>query len=448
MSYNLWLTYTLQFLVQILLFIKRPNALFLFTLASLLLVPAAWADVKSTTGQIEFDAQTDGLSEMTLNDTGLGLGVSPSTNLHVNGNAIITEQLFIGGSSGSANLNIHGTIGYSLVSVSDNASLSDDSVIMVDSSGDNIIITLPYAGNLTGRTYTIKKTDNANIVQMSSSNLIDNSDYFNLSSGNTGSVSVISDGSKWLVMSQYDASQAWTPSEITTSLWLDANDTSTIHTGPSSNVYQWDDLSGNDYHVVSSGNNPVLNNEQIVFSGSANYLATSVNLPFGSGNAYSLFAVNAFSVDQDGSGTPLGTVAGYGNFSGSTGLIFSRTNAYHSWYEGVNSGQVTASMDGNLELANFEVAPTAAGPNAALIVNGDTPGGTFTVTDTGAEGLFYLGGVNGSSYRDFEGDISEVIVLPYVPSEFIRQKLEGYLAHKWGFTSKLPTGHPYKNLAP
>jgi ribosomal protein S17E len=59
-----------------------------------------------------------------------------------------------------------------------------------------------------------------------------------------------------------------------------------------------------------------------------------------------------------------------------------------------------------------------------------------------------LGGINGSSYRDFEGDISEVIILPYVPSESVRQRIEGYLAHKWGFTSKLPMDHPYKNLAP
>jgi len=25
-----------------------------------------------------------------------------------------------------------------------------------------------------------------------------------------------------------------------------------------------------------------------------------------------------------------------------------------------------------------------------------------------------------------------------------RQKLEGYLARKWGLTDKLPNGHPYK----
>ena len=28
------------------------------------------------------------------------------------------------------------------------------------------------------------------------------------------------------------------------------------------------------------------------------------------------------------------------------------------------------------------------------------------------------------------------------------EKAEGYLAHKWGRTSALPSDHPYKNLAP
>jgi hypothetical protein len=29
-----------------------------------------------------------------------------------------------------------------------------------------------------------------------------------------------------------------------------------------------------------------------------------------------------------------------------------------------------------------------------------------------------------------------------------RQKLEGYLAHKWGLAANLPADHPYKSAAP
>ena len=32
-------------------------------------------------------------------------------------------------------------------------------------------------------------------------------------------------------------------------------------------------------------------------------------------------------------------------------------------------------------------------------------------------------------------------------SETEIQKIEGYLAHKWGLTSSLPISHPYKRLA-
>ena len=45
-------------------------------------------------------------------------------------------------------------------------------------------------------------------------------------------------------------------------------------------------------------------------------------------------------------------------------------------------------------------------------------------------------------------DIAEIILLSSPPSVSDRQKIEGYLAHKWGFTAKLPAEHPYKEVSP
>lgn len=45
---------------------------------------------------------------------------------------------------------------------------------------------------------------------------------------------------------------AWTPAEITTELWLDAADSSTITQDGSGNVSQWDDKSGNARHAVQA----------------------------------------------------------------------------------------------------------------------------------------------------------------------------------------------------
>jgi Ca2+-binding RTX toxin-like protein len=46
------------------------------------------------------------------------------------------------------------------------------------------------------------------------------------------------------------------------------------------------------------------------------------------------------------------------------------------------------------------------------------------------------------------GFISEMVVTNGVLSTTDRQRLEGYLAHKWGLEANLPAGHPFKSLPP
>lgn len=59
-------------------------------LSFLLLGATCFCDVLSNQGKIDFSTRADGQPEMTLNSTGLGVGVSPSSNLHVKG-----MQLFL-----------------------------------------------------------------------------------------------------------------------------------------------------------------------------------------------------------------------------------------------------------------------------------------------------------------------------------------------------------------
>lgn len=49
---------------------------------------------------------------------------------------------------------------------------------------------------------------------------------------------------------------------------------------------------------------------------------------------------------------------------------------------------------------------------------------------------------------NLDGLIAERIVLNGVPRDGQRQMVEGYLAHKYGLTASLPSGHPYKLTAP
>jgi len=82
-------------------------------------------------------------------------------------------------------------------------------------------------------------------------------------------------------------------------------------------------------------------------------------------------------------------------------------------------------------------------------VNGGTAGvvsytrsGTFTVN------RFCIGGVLRSTFAaGFTGNIKEIIITS-VNTDTDREKIEGYLAHKWGLTSDLPSIHPYKTTAP
>jgi hypothetical protein len=54
-----------------------------------------------------------------------------------------------------------------------------------------------------------------------------------------------------------------------------------------------------------------------------------------------------------------------------------------------------------------------------------------------------IGSVAGTS-EFFKGDIAEIIIYNTELDDAERQKVEGYLAHKYGLTANLPADHPYK----
>jgi len=167
-----------------------------------LVANAAFADVKSTEGIIRFSTQLNQPPEMILNDRGLGIGATPSANLQVIGNAIISQQLFIGGDHGSSNLNINGTMMMSSTSANTDGVLGDHSVVFAGSSSDNITLTLPYAGNVKGRVYYIKKTLHDNYIEIYASEGVELGQNIILTTANSSypSVQLVSDESQWLLL--------------------------------------------------------------------------------------------------------------------------------------------------------------------------------------------------------------------------------------------------------
>jgi hypothetical protein len=79
-------------------------------------------------------------------------------------------------------------------------------------------------------------------------------------------------------------------------------------------------------------------------------------------------------------------------------------------------------------------------------------GGALTSTGTtfasGTANFTAFGAFMGPPPSQGWGDVNEIIFIPYNSSDSVRQKLEGYLAYKWGLTGLLPAGHPYKTALP
>lgn len=129
---------------------------------------------------------------------------SPSSNLQVQGNAMV-QSLAVGDSSSfSSNLQVSGSYAFSVTTLSSDTTLSDTTMVLADTSSGSFTLTLPSATANSGRIYIIKRTSVDNDLFLEGGgNLIDGSSF--LSMGNSGSsggsIKIISDGTQWYILS-------------------------------------------------------------------------------------------------------------------------------------------------------------------------------------------------------------------------------------------------------
>jgi hypothetical protein len=229
----------------------------------------------------------------------------------------------------------------------------------------------------------------------------------------------------------------WTPADITTALWLDAADADTI-TRDVSNVIQWDDKSGNGRNATqgTSGNQPtyqtnVLNGLPVVrFDGSNDRLDFSTGIS--SANDIAVYVVyrrastgiRSFPVGADTTSNPYPLWWDTDNVSySSMGTSGFNTHGSASTKTGGILDAITRSSSGTL-IYRFGAAMAAA------------------QSATGSNNLTRIGGRSNVFHN---GDIAEVIIVGNLNN---REKIEGYLAHKWGLSGDLPIDHPYKDDPP
>ena len=250
-----------------------------------------------------------------------------------------------------------------------------------------------------------------------------------------------------LIVNQYLSKKLWTPAEMTTALWLDATDSSTI-TESGGAVSQWDDKSGNGRNVSQSTptlqptySNANINGVQAILFDSDSLVNTAVGLPTSAASARSMFVV--YRPTKTGINGLCGQ--GFAASNGSWFVLQSRDFLGDPFF----AGYVPYSVGGGPGTVTFT-------PKIAEIIYDGTSGTLFgTGNQYNTENLtlntsgdrFTVGSSPGGS-EPHGGEIGEVIFVSSAVSSIIREKIEGYLAHKWGLTANLPVNHPYKTTPP
>lgn len=189
----------------------------------------------------------------------------------------------------------------------------------------------------------------------------------------------------------------------------------------------WGDQSaqGNDATQVTAAYRPTIPEEELNSQGVVNFSGTSQSIRWNSGAYPAIFILHKWT-DQTGSYRHF--LSQSSDFHGAPGTnLFGNIgdkNGYNG--DGYRNGTVAdcTTLERDTAWTILELEPY------------DTP--VYALDGTGD-------GLASFPTRYFYGDIAEVILLDSVPSEETRQRLEGYLAHKWGLANLLPLTHPYKD---
>ncbi|MCC5845700.1 MAG: cadherin-like domain-containing protein [Verrucomicrobia bacterium] len=246
----------------------------------------------------------------------------------------------------------------------------------------------------------------------------------------------------------------WTPAEIPTAAWYDAGDASTL-TASGGAVSQWADKSGNGNHATqatdtkrpTTGLNTIGGVNVINFQkANLEHLKApdSPSLRANSGGGYGLYAVyNKGAHVTVGSG--INALLGKGPVQ----------NDAHEYgiYNNVKltqDGHVSLGIPNDTNALVSAVFDDATSTTSAWR-DGNSRGSKTGLAYVDSTHPFVLGGdvTESPTWNRYSNcNIGEVLIVSGIQSVELRQKIEGYLAHKWGLADTLPGDHPYRVSVP
>ena len=266
----------------------------------------------------------------------------------------------------------------------------------------------------------------------------------------------------------------WSPSEldIDKEVWIDLADTATVQIDSGVRVKSILNKSGKNNHCSNTNKSqmPIYNfDEKYITTLHETYIGLTgkISAPSdGTKNNYTIFFVNrprkstGSQYGQGNSGT------NYWSYDDQTSPLMniSHSNTGPSgvvvpyWSTTTNAIAMTEQRN---SLAPFNVSRShTIGSN--IMISSFVRNGTNKILKSGINGVYANGsfstivGLGWDTYTIFGryntsnayNDIHEIILVQEELSVENIQKIEGYLAHKWGITGSLPTDHPYKTSLP
>jgi hypothetical protein len=253
---------------------------------------------------------------------------------------------------------------------------------------------------------------------------------------------------------------AFVPSQILgLSMWLDANDRNSLHqnsacsTAVTANLQPvacWLDKSGNDNHATQS-NGPEMpgynaTNTTVSFDGSRYLVGNSdTNFSYGdqSRTIFGVALTNYIGLTPNQS-----WIMGYGQDTPDNAQFFGRLiEGADAGWSGTAFTQAATMTDSVFFQMGYRLDDTTATHN--LRVDGTTQNAIVYTIDTIPNGFgAAIGARDPAGSEAWNGQINEIIKYNTDLSDTDRERVEGYLACKWGIQARLPGGHPYSASCP
>lgn len=241
---------------------------------------------------------------------------------------------------------------------------------------------------------------------------------------------------------------------LNASLWLDAADASTL-TVTNNAVSEWRDKTGHNHHAsqATGALQPAYNASAVNGKGSLIFTGDSLEVPtlVLTGRGWHVYAVASLS-----GGAANGRLL---SLSGSGGTDWNNNSSWAVLLRRSTTNSII-SAQGNIyttdNAINFNqmyiFGSTYTSTGRSIFTNGVVTGSAANAssalnTTLGARIGRSFNAFDGNPSENWNGTISEIIITPEL-SNSDRERVEGYLAWKWGLVASLPANHPYKNTAP